>query len=154
MNVTVRPAREEDLDTVADYVIAMAKDSRGIELTEATVHTATRALFNRPELGFYIVAETEGRLAGSLLVTFEWSDWRNGVYWWIQSVYVHPEFRKQGVYREMHTYVTERVRSDSGVVGLNLYVYDKNLRARAAYERLGMAQSSSLIYSTPNLKSL
>lgn len=132
----------------------MAYDARGIELSPEVVGKAVQTLFERPELGFYLVGEMDGKIVGSLLVTFEWSDWRNGVYWWIQSVYVHPDYRKKGIYRQLHKFIEQQAAADPGVVGLNLYVYKENAVARSAYESLGMVQSNSLIYWTPNLKTV
>jgi GNAT superfamily N-acetyltransferase len=148
----IRPAEESDLAVIAENVLAMALESRSIELSAAKVAQAANTLFEKPELGFYVVAESHGEIVGSLLVTFEWSDWHNGVYWWIQSVYVRPDQRRKGVYRRLYEYVREKALSDPQVVGLNLYVYKENKVARRAYEALGMRESRSLMYHTPDLK--
>lgn len=152
MVLNIRRAKESDLDVVSRNVVAMAHDGRGIELSPSVVEEAVRTLFKRPELGFYLVAESGDAIVGSLLITYEWSDWRNGVYWWIQSVYVAPDHRKQGVYGQMHRWVEQEIGKDPGAVGLNLYVYKENAPARAAYESLGMQPSNSLIYYAPDPK--
>lgn len=152
MNLTIRHALEKDLDVVSKNVMAMAHDALDIELSSDVVTKAVHSLFEHPELGFYLVGEMGGLVVGSLLVTFEWSDWRNGVYWWIQSVYVRPDYRKKGIYRQLHRFIEQKAAADPGVVGLNLYVYKENIIARSAYESLGMVQSNSLIYYTPDLK--
>ena len=148
----IRLAEESDLDVIAENVKAMALESSVIELSLAKVTRAVRTLFRRPELGFYLVAESRGKVVGSLLVTFEWSDWHNGVYWWLQSVYVRPDQRRRGVYRRLYEYVRERAFSDPQVVGLTLYVSKENSVARRTYEALGMRESHSLMYHAPDLK--
>ncbi len=148
----IRRAEESDLEVIAENVMAMALESRGIVLSAESVGQAVRTLFERSEMGFYVVAESRGEIVGSLLVTFEWSDWQNGVYWWIQSVYVRPEQRRKGIYRRLYEYVRERAVADPQVVGLNLYVYKENEVARKTYEALGMRESHSLMYHTPDLR--
>jgi GNAT superfamily N-acetyltransferase len=148
----IRLAEKTDLEAIAENVVAMALESDGTELSAEKVTQAVEALFEKPELGFYVVAEFRGKAVGSLLVTFEWSDWHNGVYWWLQSVYVRPGQRRKGVYRRLYEYVRKRALSDPQVVGLNLYVYKENRVARGTYEALGMRESHSLIYHTPGLK--
>jgi ribosomal protein S18 acetylase RimI-like enzyme len=96
--------------------------------------------------GFYVVAEycasaDSREVAGSLMVTYEWSDWRNGVFWWIQSVYVKPEFRRQGVYRRLYEFIKQRAAQESNVCGFRLYVEKENRIAQATYERLGMTET-------------
>lgn len=152
MTPLIRLAEKSDLDAIAENVMAMALESAGIDLSAEEVGQAVLTLFKRPEMGFYVVAESRGESVGSLLVTFEWSDWHNGVYWWIQSVYVRPEDRRKGIYRRLYEYVRARAVSDPQAVGLNLYVYKENEVARRVYETLGMRESRSLMYHTPDLK--
>jgi len=148
----IRLAEKSDLDAIAENVMAMALESAGIDLSAEEVGQAVLTLFKRSEMGFYVVAQSRGEIVGSLLVTFEWSDWRNGVYWWIQSVYVRPDHRRKGIYRRLYEYVRGRAVSDPLAVGLKLYVYKENEVARRVYEALGMRQSPSLMYHTPDLK--
>ena len=148
----IRLAEKSDLDVIAENVMAMALENCGIELAAENVAQAVRTLFEKPELGFYVVAESDHEVVGSLLVTFEWSDWRNGVYWWLQSVYVRPGHRRKGIYRRLYGYIREKAASDPQIVGLSLYVYKENEVARRAYEWLGMRESNSLIYYAPELK--
>jgi ribosomal protein S18 acetylase RimI-like enzyme len=148
----IRRAKNSDLDVIAGNVMAMALESRGIDLCPENVRQAVRALFRRSEMGFYVVAESRGDIVGSLLVTFEWSDWHNGMYWWIQSVYVRPDQRRKGMYRRLYEYVRGRAASDPQVVGLSLYVDKDNDVACRVYEALGMRESHSLMYHTPDLK--
>ena len=107
------------------------------------------AVLSDPGHGFYVVADTGGEIAGSLLVTFEWSDWRNGRFWWIQSVYVRPAYRRRGVYRALHEFVRDRARSTGGVVGLRLYVERENAVAQRTYAALGMDETPYRMYEEP-----
>jgi GNAT superfamily N-acetyltransferase len=148
----IRLAEKSDLDVIAENVMTMALESGGIDLSAENVGQAVRTLFKKSEMGFYVVAESRGEIVGSLLVTFEWSDWHNGIYWWIQSAYVRPDHRRKGIYRRLYEYVRAKAVSDPQVVGLNLYVYKENEVARRVYEALGMRESRSLMYHTPDLK--
>ena len=99
-----------------------------------------------PVLARYFVAEQDGVPAGTLMFTFEWSDWRNGLWWWIQSVYVPPEFRRRGVYRALYAHVRALAEADAGVCGIRLYVENDNRIARSTYEALGMQDAHYRIY--------
>jgi GNAT superfamily N-acetyltransferase len=99
--IIIRKALIADAETIADFNIAMALETEGKELEYDTIHNGVNALFANPHYGFYIVAEVDDQIAGCLLVTYEWSDWRNGLFWWIQSVYIHPDYRRKGIYRTL-----------------------------------------------------
>jgi ribosomal protein S18 acetylase RimI-like enzyme len=105
-----------------------------------------RGLLEQPAAGFYLLAESAPRIVGSLLVTKEWSDWRNGDFWWIQSVYVHPDFRRQGVYKRLYLHVQELAAQDPKVCGFRLYVERENARAQATYRALGMQETRYLVF--------
>ncbi len=107
-------------------------------LDEAVVRPGVDAVLADATRGFYLVAEIEGRSAGQLMVTFEWSDWRNGLWWWIQSVYVRSEYRRRGVYSALHQHVSEAAQTAGGVCGLRLYVEQENTTAQRVYESLDM----------------
>ena len=98
-------------------------------------------MLDRNSLGFYLIAEVEGRPAGQLLITTEWSDWRNGYFWWIQSVYVDVEYRRQGVYRALDSHVHSEARRRGDVCGLRLYVERNNQVAQQVYSSLDMHRS-------------
>ena len=151
MEIIVRKAKLEDIDVLARNVVAMAYDARQVRLDPTIVHEGVKNLFSRPQLGHYLVAEVGGQVAGSLMLGYEWSDWRNGVYWWIESVYVHPDFRRQGVYRSMYQFLKSEAKRDKNVYGLNLSVYKHNAIARKSYEQLGMKESESIIYGSPEI---
>jgi GNAT superfamily N-acetyltransferase len=104
------------------------------------------AVFSDDKKGFYVVAEDDGRIAGGLMVTYEWSDWRNGWFWWIQRVYVVPESRGKSVYRRLYEFVRQLAAERGNVCGFRLYVEHDNERAQRVYEKLGMEKSHYLMY--------
>jgi len=142
----IRVARPDDADTIAAFNIAMAQETEAKALDPAIILPGVRALFERPQLGFYLVAEREGQVAGTLMVTTEWSDWRNGVFWWIQSVYVAPEHRRQGLYRAMYRAVQARAAEAGDVCGFRLYVEKDNVAAQRTYRSLGMGETDYKVY--------
>lgn len=137
--IAVRPARRDDRGLIVGFQILMARETEGLELDPATVERGVAAVFADPSKGEYRVAESAGRVIASLLITPEWSDWRAATVWWIQSVYVVPEARGQGVYRALYEDLKRRVESDPGLAGLRLYVDRRNAAARRVYEKLGMS---------------
>ena len=145
-NIAVRNAREKDIRALADFNIAMARETENKVLSPAKVRAGMRAGIRHPDHGFYLVAELNGQVAGSLLVTREWSDWRKGVFWWIQSVYVPPGFRKRGIYRALYEAVKARAKSSPEVCGFRLYVEKNNRAARSVYSKLGMSETQYRIY--------
>jgi GNAT superfamily N-acetyltransferase len=140
----IRPARAEDRDLIVRFNRAMARETEGRDLEEATIVAGVEALLADPTKGRYFLAEG-AEVAGQLMVTPEWSDWRNGRVWWIQSVYVAPAHRRRGVYRMLHEHVREAGRAE-GVVGLRLYVDRDNLTAQDTYGVLGMNESRYIMY--------
>jgi ribosomal protein S18 acetylase RimI-like enzyme len=98
-------------------------------------------LFTDPSKGLYYIAESTGKIAGQLMITYEWSDWRNATFWWIQSVYVHPEYRNHGVFRALYRFIETIARTHGDVCGVRLYVEKENDRAQKTYEALGMKHS-------------
>ncbi|MGF1529503.1 MAG: GNAT family N-acetyltransferase [Candidatus Competibacterales bacterium] len=131
----------------------MALETEGLALDCERVQAGVAGLMARPALGFYLVAEVEAapglELAGALMVTFEWSDWRNGVIWWIQSVYVRPPRRRQGLYRHLYREVESRARAAGDVRALRLYVADDNAKAQTTYQALGMADAGYRVFEAP-----
>lgn len=139
MPITTRTAGDQDIPFLIDANLRLAAETEDHALDAATVDAGVRGLLAHPARGFYLLAEVDGTRAGSLLVTFEWSDWRNGTYWWIQSVYVTAPFRRQGVFSTLSAEVENRARAATGpaAVGLRLYVHAANDRARSTYAALG-----------------
>ena len=146
MSTRIRPATMSDADTITAYNAAMARETEALELDRHRLLAGVRAVLADASKGFYMVAETDGRVVGQMMVTFEWSDWRNGVFWWIQSVYVDAAFRGRGVFTELYCHVEERARRDGSVCGLRLYVEHQNQRAQRTYERLGMQKTHYDVY--------
>ncbi|MGH9657917.1 MAG: GNAT family N-acetyltransferase [Bryobacteraceae bacterium] len=142
----IRPATPADAETIAGFNAAMARETENLELDPARVLAGVRALVADPNKGFYLLAELDGRIAGQTMVTFEWSDWRNACFWWIQSVYVEPAVRGRGVFRALYRHLAERVERDPELCGLRLYVERHNDRARRTYEKLGMRPAAYEMY--------
>ena len=145
----IRVAAPVDIETIASFNEAMATETEGKTLDPATIRAGVRGLFARPDLGFYVVAEDGGRIVGQLMITYEWSDWRNGVFWWIQSVYVRPEFRGKGIYRALHAHVRTMAKAAGGVCGFRLYVEKENAAAQETYRRLGMHETPYVLFEEP-----
>ena len=139
-NVQVRLAGPEHLNILVDFNMAMATETEKREWDPVLVRSGVDAVLTGKDRGFYVVAEYTGRTVGGLLITYEWSDWRNAYFWWIQSVYVVPTYRKLGVYRSMHRYVTLEARR-GGACGLRLYVDKDNDVAQRVYASMRMQQA-------------
>lgn len=151
-HLTVRLARPDDAATIASFSAAMALETEGRRLDPERLYDGTIALLEFPDRGFFMVAELEQggnrQLLGQLMITYEWSDWRNGVFWWIQSVYVDPAWRRQNVFRLMHETVMARAKASPNVCGVRLYVEESNGTAQAVYRRVGLTPSSYAIFET------
>jgi ribosomal protein S18 acetylase RimI-like enzyme len=144
--ITIQKASLKHASDIARFNIAMAKETEDKVLEKERIEPGVKALFSRPELGFYLVAEAEGNVIGSLMITKEWSDWRNGLFWWIQSVYIVPDFRRRGVYRAMYNKVKELAREEGNVCGFRLYVERENETAQKTYASLGMRETSYKLF--------
>lgn len=141
----IRPADRADIPYLVDWNAAMAQETEAKTLDRAVLTRGVEGVFDEPRRGFYLMAELGGEAVGSLMVTREWSDWRCGDFWWIQSVYVLPQARRNGVFRALYAAVRERARA-AGAVGLRLYVETENDRAQRTYAQLGMAPCHYLMY--------
>jgi GNAT superfamily N-acetyltransferase len=145
-----RPAQLEDLDRLIEFSLAMALETEGRTLERSRLRQGILGILTEPTRGFFRVAETAGRggarVVGQIMVTYEWSDWRNATFWWIQSVYVIPECRRQGVYRTMHEAIRREARATPGVCGIRLYVEGTNRTAQQAYRQAGMRMSTYQVY--------
>jgi ribosomal protein S18 acetylase RimI-like enzyme len=144
--VAVRAARSGDLEVLVGFNLAMARETEALTLDLETVRSGVAALLANPDLGRVFVIEQAGAVVAALTLTLEWSDWRNGMFWWIQSVYVHPERRRLGHYRRLHEYVRGLAAADPEVCGLRLYVEHENRGARATYRSLGMRETAYRLY--------
>lgn len=151
-HLNIRVAKPEDAATIASFSAAMALETEHRRLDLDRLHDGTIALLKSPDRGFFMVAELEQadkpQLLGQLMITYEWSDWRNGVFWWIQSVYVDPAWRRQSVFRRMHETVMATAKTSRNVCGVRLYVEESNSVAQTVYRRVGLTPSSYAIFET------
>lgn len=136
----IRPGEPADAATIVDFQLRMAHETEELGLDPQTLSRGVAAVFADPGKGRYWIAERGGAIVGCLLTTFEWSDWRNGVILWIQSVYVVPEERGRGVYRALYERVRRLLDESPELKGIRLYVEKRNTAARQVYERLGMTR--------------
>jgi GNAT superfamily N-acetyltransferase len=138
------------VESIITFSAAMALETENRQLNVARLREGTLSLLNTPSYGFFMVAELrdgeQRRLIGQLMITYEWSDWRNGVFWWIQSVYVDPAWRRRGVFRRIHEAVVSQAKADVKVCGLRLYVEQDNHTAEAVYQRVGLKRSVYKVY--------
>lgn len=143
--IRIRRAQFEDWPTLAEFNRRLARETEGRELDLETVRAGVRAVLQRPSRGKYFVAESGSEVVGQVLCTHEWSDWRNGDLWWLQSVYVHAEYRQHGVFRRLWEHVLQAAEAAPEVVGLRLYVEQGNQTAIASYQRLGWESAGYLV---------
>ncbi len=147
MSVLIRSATLADVPDLCAWNAAMAWETERKALDPARLHRGVAGVFAQPARGFYLLAERAGVAVGSLLLTYEWSDWRAGDFWWIQSVYVVADARRHGVFRALYAAAEQRAR-DAGAVGLRLYVETDNATAQATYAGLGMRRCHYAMYET------
>ncbi len=138
MNIVVRDALKSDLENILDFQISMARETESIELERDVLKIGVSSVLDDSTKAKYFIADNEGEAAGMLMITTEWSDWRNGWVWWIQSVYVKPGYRKMGVYKMLYNHIKKIVGSNDELKGIRLYVDKRNVRAQQVYESLGM----------------
>lgn len=142
----IRLAQKEDAPALVEFNQAMAQETEGKRLKREILQPGVEAVFADEKKGFYVVAENEGEIVGGLMITFEWSDWRNSWFWWIQSVYILPDFRGQRIYSRLYDFVKNLAREKGNVCGFRLYVEKENRRAQKVYEKVGMDESHYLMY--------
>ncbi len=145
-DLIIRDGKITDVNTIVRFQKNMARETENRELSDDCINQEVMAVFNEAEKGFYLVAESNGEVVVSLLVTYEWSDWRNGWFWWIQSVYVAKEWRRKGVYKYLNDEVSQRCGKTGGVCGVRLYVEKNNTTAQNVYKNLGMKETDYLLY--------
>ncbi len=144
----IKKASAQDAATIVQFNVAMALETEGKTLVAQRIEQGVTNLLNSPARGFYVVAQIGDQTVGSLMITTEWSDWRNGDFWWVQSVYVKPQFRQQGVYRAMYEWVQALASADPNVCGFRLYVEQENINAQKTYRSLGMEKTHYLMFET------
>lgn len=150
--MNIRIANFEDANSLVEFNQAMALETEGKRLDAAILQSGVEAVFANQDKGFYVVAEDNGKIIGGLMVTFEWSDWRNKWFWWIQSVYILPEARGKKIYSRLYDFVKEKALMQADVCGFRLYVERENIHAQTVYEKLGMLSSHYLMYEELTLR--
>lgn len=148
MPVTIRRAEPNDTVVVAEFNRLLAWESEHKALDPAVLGRGVARLLADPARGFYLVAEADGQVVGQLMATFEWSDWRDGWFWWVQSVYVRDAYRRRGVFRALFGELVRRARAAGDVIGLRLYVERDNHRAQATYSEIGLKDAGYLVRET------
>jgi len=143
---SIRTATLEDAQSIANFNINMARETENMRLKPDVILAGAQRLISDSKLGYYLVAETDNQIIGSLMVTTEWSDWRNGQFWWIQSVYVIPEWRRKGLYRNLYNKVKSLAENDDNICGFRLYVEKENLIAQSTYDNVGMGETHYKLY--------
>ena len=141
MDIRIRNAEPSDWAAIAEYNSRLATETEDKELDWDVLSEGVKKVLADISKGRYFVAEAEGRIVGTTMITYEWSDWRDGWIWWIQSVYVHPDFRGQGVFSRLYEHVGKAAEASGDVRAIRLYVLTSNERARKTYMKLGMAES-------------
>jgi len=143
--ITIRKARTEDTNAIIDFQQKMAWETEQMTLVPEIISKGVNAVFENSTRGQYWVAEENGNVVASLLITYEWSDWRNANVWWFQSVYVLPDYRRTGIFRSMYSHIKKEA-DKQGIAGLRLYVETNNSRAQKTYEALGMISEHYTMY--------
>jgi ribosomal protein S18 acetylase RimI-like enzyme len=141
MNVIIRPARSTDAEVICEFNWLLAKETESKELDRATLKAGVAAVLGDRHKGRYFVAEAQGQVVGQLAITLEWSDWRNGYFWWIQSVYIAAAARRLGVFRKLYEHVLKEARAEADVIGVRLYVEHDNAAAQATYQKMAMVMT-------------
>jgi ribosomal protein S18 acetylase RimI-like enzyme len=144
--LSIRAATAADLDVLTEFALAMAHETEDLALDAATLRAGVAGLLADPARGRSFVLEVDGEAVASLMLTTEWSEWRNGFFWWIQSVYVRPSQRGRGHYRRLHEHVRALAAREPEVCGLRLYVERENTGAQATYHALGMRETHYLLF--------
>lgn len=144
--INIRLAKLNDAKIIADFNQEMAMETEGKVLQPDIIVSGVNTLLKNPSQGFYIVAEMNSKVVGCLMITKEWSDWRNGLFWWIQSVFVEKEYRRRGIYRRMYEFIKELASNKDDVCGFRLYVEKDNTIAQETYSALGMVQLPYLMF--------
>lgn len=146
MAIAIRPGTIEDLAVIVKYNNALAVETEHRQLDIPTLTKGVEALLRDPSKGRYFLAVEGDAIIGQTMFTYEWSDWRNGMFWWIQSVYVRPDKRGTGVYTALHRHIEQLAKQEGGIRGLRLYAEEENHRAQRTYEKLGMTKTGYRVF--------
>jgi len=143
--IVIRPATTNDAAVIAEFNAAMALETEHKRLDPAILRAGVERAIALGDAARYFLADIDARVVGQLMITFEWSDWRNGMFWWIQSVYVHPEFRSRGIFKQLYRHV-ESLAKEADACGIRLYVERQNSAAQEVYKRLGMGDAGYAVF--------
>lgn len=146
INIAIRQADLADAALIAEFNLRLARETENLLLEPARVAAGVAAILRDPAKGLYFLAEMEGQVAGQVMITYEWSDWRNGNFWWLQSVYVRAEVRRRGVFRALFDHLVRLARNSREVAGIRLYMHADNRTARNSYQRLGMSHTKYEVF--------
>ena len=144
--IVIRLAEIRDGLVLTEFNQAMAFETERKELISKVVSEGVKKILKNSNLGFYVIAERNKEVIGSLMITTEWSDWRNGMFWWIQSVYIKPNERRKGIYTKLYNFIKESANNNPSICGFRLYVENENILAKNAYKTLGMMETGYRIY--------
>ncbi len=148
--VKIRKAAETDLPVIVKFNLGLARETEELNLNPETVMAGVRAMLSATDKGVYYVAELDGKVVGQVMITYEWSDWRNGNIWWLQSVYVEPRYRRHGIFSALFKHVESLCVAEGGTE-LRLYMHADNARARLCYGRLGMAETKYQVFEKSSI---
>ncbi len=146
IDIRIRKADLPDAEVIADFNLRLATETEGLALDPGCISAGVIALLRDPRKGVYYLAEADAQVAGQVMITYEWSDWRNGNLWWLQSVYVRKDFRGKGVFRALFEHVHRLAEQEAGVEAIRLYMHADNQSARRSYEALGMRQTKYVVF--------
>lgn len=146
LEITIRPATPDDREIIAEFNSHLALESEGKVLKPDVIRAGVQAMLNDVRHGRYFLAIADGKPIGQIMHTREWSDWRNGEFWWLQSVYIHPEYRRRGVFRRLMQHLVDLARATPGIIGLRLYMADDNGNARRTYEQCGFQSEHYIVF--------
>jgi len=150
--MNIRLAENGEVTALVEFNQAMALETEGKHLDPDTLKSGVSAVFDDPNKGFYVMADLDGEIAGGLLVTYEWSDWRNGWFWYVQSVYILPKHRGQSIYSRLYEFVKELAAERGNICGFRLYVEKENQHAQRVYKTVGMGETHYLMYEEEKRK--
>lgn len=148
IDLVIRQANLADAAVIAEFNLRLAQETEDLHLNDKSVSKGVAAILGDPSKGLYFVAESGQEIVGQVMITYEWSDWRNGNLWWLQSVYVRKDFRRKGIFRALFTYLQELARKRGDVCGIRLYMHSENHRARNSYQELGMKPTKYVVLET------
>lgn len=146
----IRLAEPRDLESLVTFNLALARETESRQLDPALLQSGVESILADSSKGFYVVMEHRptGRTIGQVLITFEWSDWRNAVFWWLQSVYVQKEWRRHGVFKQLYDHVLQEGKRQGNVAGIRLYVEQDNAIAQKVYAQAGLSAAPYKVFET------